>query len=180
MSMELLAAPYFAQSGLYTAAEAARARAEALEDILLFWPYMALVDSFQHWIYENPREGADPEKCDAKWNELFIRFLPDLDYRDIEQYLPLRWHRQGHITQSPFYYIEYGLAQLGAVQVWANALKDQAGAVASYRRALALGATVTLPELFATAGTKFAFDEATLKSAVDLIEEQIQELEHMA
>ena len=180
MSMELLAAPTLADSGLYTLAQAARARVEALEDILLFWPYMALVDMFQHWIYENPNEGADPERVDSKWSELFPRFLPDLDYRGIEKYLPLRWHRQGHITQSPFYYIEYGLAQLGAVQVWANALKDQSAAVASYRRALALGATVTLPELFATAGAKFAFDESTLKGAVDLIEEQIQELERMA
>ena len=177
LGMELLAAPYLADSGLYTPAEAARARIESLEDILLGWPYMALVDSFQHWMYENPLKGADPKKCDAKWNKLHQRFIPDVDYSGIEVYRPTQWHHQGHILQSPFYYIEYGMAQLGAVQVWANALKDQAAAVQSYRHALSLGATVSLPELYAAAGAKLAFDRKTLQSAVDLIEAQIGELE---
>ena len=180
LGMELLAAPYLAESGLYTPAEAARARIETLEDILLGWPYMALVDAFQHWIYENPTRGADPKKCDAKWNKIHARFIPDVDYSDIEIYRPTQWHRQGHILQSPFYYIEYGMAQLGAVQVWANALKDQAAAVQSYRHALSLGATVSLPELYAAAGAKLSFDRKTLQSAVDLIESQIAELEKVA
>ena len=85
------------------------------------------------------------------------------------------WHRKRHIHRTPFYYVECGLAQLGAVLVWRNALKDQSGAVADYRRALALGGTVTLPELYATAGAKFAFDAATLREAVDLIEQTIEE-----
>lgn len=177
LAMELLAAPYLTDSGLYTPAEAARARIESLEDILLGWPYMALVDAFQHWIYENPSRGADPKKCDAKWNKLHARFIPNIDYTDIEIYRPTQWHRQGHIFQSPFYYIEYALAQLGAVQIWANALKDQTTAVQAYRRALALGATASLPDLFAAAGAKLAFDRRTLQAAVDLIESQIAELE---
>ena len=180
LGMELLAAPYLADSGLYTPAEAARARIETLEDILLGWPYMALVDAFQHWIYENPTRGADPKKCDAKWSKLHARFIPDVDYSGIEIYRPTQWHHQGHILQSPFYYIEYGMAQLGAVQVWANALKDQAAAVQAYRHALSLGATVPLPELYAAAGAKLAFDRKTLQSAVDLIETQIAELEKVA
>lgn len=88
------------------------------------------------------------------------------------------WHRKLHIHTVPFYYVEYGLAQLGAVQVWRNALTDQAGAVASYRRALALGGTVSLPQLYATAGAKFAFDPATLRTAVSLMEETITTLEN--
>jgi oligoendopeptidase F len=88
-----------------------------------------------------------------------------------------RWQRQLHIYQVPFYYVEYGLAQLGAVQVWRNALKDQAKAIADYRSALALGATVPLPQLFAAAGAKFAFDTATLREAVDLIENTMLKLE---
>jgi oligoendopeptidase F len=180
LSMELLAAPYFAESGLYKPAEAARARIESLEDILLGWPYMALVDAFQHWMYENPTKGADPKKCDAKWSKLHERFIPDVDYSDIEIYRPTQWHHQGHILQSPFYYVEYALAQLGAVQVWANALKDQAAAVQSYRHALSLGATVSLPELYTAAGAKLAFDRKTLQSAVSLIEAQIEELEKVA
>ncbi len=180
LGMELLAAPYLPDSGLYAPAEAARARIETLEDIILGWPYMALVDAFQHWMYENPLKGADPKKCDAKWNKLHARFIPDVDYSDIEIYRPTQWHRQGHILQSPFYYIEYGMAQLGAVQVWANALKDQAAAVQAYRRALSLGATVPLPELYAAAGAKLAFDRKTLQGAVSLIESQIAELEKVA
>lgn len=177
LAMELLAAPYLTDSGLYTPAEAARARVETLEDILLGLPYMALVDAFQHWMYENPLKGADPKKCDAKWNKLHARFIPDVDYTDIEIYRPTQWHRQGHILQSPFYYIEYAIAQLGAVMIWGNALKDQSAAMQSYRKALALGATASIPDLFAAAGAKLAFDRKTLQSAVDLIESQIAELE---
>ncbi|HQA68745.1 MAG TPA: hypothetical protein PK801_10505, partial [Aggregatilineales bacterium] len=84
--------------------------------------------------------------------------------------------RKLHIFRYPFYYIEYGLAQLGAVQVWANARRDQAGAVAAYRRALALGGTMPLPELYRTAGARFAFDAGTLGEAVSLIESTLEEL----
>lgn len=179
-AMELLAASHLTESGLYTPAESARARIEFLEDILLSWAYVALVDSFQHWIYENPERGADPKKCDAKWKKLFARFIPGVDYEGIEKYLPTQWHHQSHIVQSPFYYIEYGIAQLGAVQIWANALKDPAAATQAYRNSLALGATASLPDLFAAAGAKLAFDRKTLQSAVTLIETQIIELEKVA
>ena len=91
-----------------------------------------------------------------------------------------RWRRQIHIYALPFYYIEYGLAQLGAVQIWANSLNDHAAALAQYRQALTLGATVSLPELFQAAGAKFAFDAETLRGAVDLIEKTIAELEGAA
>lgn len=176
-AMELIAAPYLTDSGLYTPAEAARARIENLEDILLFWAYVAIVDSFQHWMIENPLRGADPKKCDAKWKKLYERFLPGVDYEGIEKFLPTQWHHQSHILQSPFYYIEYGIAQLGAVQIWANALKDPAAATQAYRTSLSLGATASLPDLFAAAGAKLAFDRKTLQSAVTLIESQIAELE---
>jgi len=179
MSMELLASPYITkdQGGFYTEAEAARARSKHLEEIITFWPYMALVDAFQHWIYENPLEGSDPIQCENKWAELWDRFLPYIDYSKFEDAKKTFWHRQLHIHTIPFYYIEYGIAQLGAVQVWANALKDQKQAVEDYRKALALGSTVSLPELFETAGIKFSFDTKTLKTHVDLIEEEIKKLE---
>ena len=118
---------------------------------------MAVVDSFQQWVYENPSAGTDPAACDSKWGELWDRFLPGVDWSGLEEIKQTGWHRKLHIHQVPFYYVEYGLAQLGAVQIFGNALKDQAGAVAAYRKALALGGTVTLPQLFATAGAKFAF-----------------------
>ena len=179
MSMELLASPYETKErgGFYTESEQARTMIELLEGIITFLPYMSLVDAFQHWIYENPAEGSDASRCEDKWGELWDRFMVGIDYSGLEDAKKTYWHRQGHIFASPFYYVEYGLAQLGAVQVWANARRDQKKAVADYRRALALGATVPLPELFATAGAKFAFDVRTVKAAVDLIEQVIEEME---
>ena len=178
MSMELLAAPYLAakEGGVYSEADAARARIEHLEEIILFWPYMAVVDAFQHWVYENTADAADPSKCDAQWKIQWDRFMGGVDWSGLEDELATGWHRKLHIYQVPFYYVEYGLAQLGAVQVWANALRDQAGAVARYRHALGLGGTASLPHLFA-AGAKFAFDAATLRQSVDLTEQTIEKLE---
>lgn len=179
MGMELLAAPYMSKKygGYYTDEEFVRARIEHMESIITFWPYMALVDAFQHWIYENPQEAADGQRCEIKWGELWDRFMKGIDYTGFEKYKNIYWHQQGHIHTTPFYYVEYGLAQLGAVQVYANARRDQKKAVADYRKALALGSTVSLPELFATAGAKFAFDATTLKEAVNLLEEDIEVLQ---
>jgi len=179
MGMELLASPYLTRDfgGFYTAQEAARARIEHLESILLFWPYMAVVDAFQHWAYENPDHAAKPAECDAHWEALWQRFMPDVDWSGLEQERETGWHRKLHIFQVPLYYVEYGLAQLGAVQVWRRALSDQAGAVAAYRKALALGNTATLPELYATAGARLAFDAETLAQAVELVEGKIAELD---
>jgi oligoendopeptidase F len=179
MGMELLSSPYKTKEygGFYTDSEAARAMIELLETIITFWPYMALVDAFQHWIYENPAEGSSGSKCEEKWGQLWDRFMIGIDYSGLEEAKKTFWHRQGHIFESPFYYVEYGLAQLGAVQVWANARRNQQKAVADYRKALSLGATVPLPELFSVAGATFAFDAGTLKQAVDLLEEVIEEME---
>ncbi|MCA9892653.1 MAG: M3 family oligoendopeptidase [Anaerolineae bacterium] len=179
MAMELLAMPYITEDngGYYTAAEAARSRIGHLEGIIKFWPYMAVVVEFQHWIYANHDEATNPDACDAKWLEIWNRFMTDVDFSGYEDYILNRWRRQLHIFRVPFYYIEYGLAQLGAVQVWANALKDQAAALSQYRDALALGGTVTLPQLYETAGARLAFDADTLRTYIDLIEGTIGELE---
>ena len=166
--------------GVYSDADAARARIEHLESNILFWPYMAVVDAFQHWVYENAADAADPSKCDAQWTIQWGRFMGGVDWSGLEEELMTGWHRKLHIHQVPFYYVEYGLAQLGAVQVWANALRDQAGAVARYRQALALGGTASLPQLFAAAGAKFAFDAETLHQSVDLMEQTIEKLEQNA
>lgn len=179
MSMELLASPYLTleHGGFYTQQQAASARIKHLEDIVLWWPRMMQVDAFQHWIYENPDQGSDPEKCGHRFAELWDRFIPDVDFSGLEDAKRALWHRIGHIHVAPFYFIEYAMAQLGAVQVWANARKDHRRAVADYRRALSLGAAVSLPELFRAAGGRFAFDSGTLREAVDLIEAVLGELE---
>ncbi len=178
MSMELLAAPYLTKDkgGFYTSADAARARIEHLEEIITMWPYIALVDAYQHWVYTHIEEAADPENCDEQWVAQWNRFMPGIDYSGVESALPVRWRRQSHIFQNPFYYIDYGLAEVGALQVWENSLQDQALAVQKYRAALALGSTRTLPEIFATAGATFAFDAATFRRLINLIETTITEL----
>ena len=124
-----------------------------------------------------PKRVLEPASCDAKWTELWDRFIPSVDWSGLEEELKTGWHRKLHIHQVPFYYVEYGMAQLGATQIFANAINDQAQAVASYRQALALGGKVTLPELFATAGGNFAFDVDTVQQAVSLLESTIESLE---
>jgi len=179
MAMELLPSPYLAKSegGFFSDQEASRVAVEHLERIILFWPYMAVVDAFQHWVYENHQLASDPANCDRAWTDLWQRFIPAEDWSGFEDALATGWHRKLHIHRYPFYYVEYGLAQLGAVQVWRKALSDQHGAVEAYLKALALGGTVPLPQLFATAGGKFAFDRDTMNEAVSLIENRISQLE---
>jgi oligoendopeptidase F len=178
MAMEQLAGPYLekSQGGFYTAQEAARARVEFLEGAVLFWPYMAVVDAFQHWVYENPDHAAEPANCDARWSELWQRFMPGVDWSGLEDLMAAGWQRKPHIFESPFYYVEYGLAQLGAAQVWRNSLRNQASAVDSYRKALSLGGTVSLPELYLAAGARLAFDADTLGQSVKLMEDTILKL----
>ena len=176
MGMELLAETHLGD-GFYTPADAARAMIQHLEQDILFWPYMAVVDSFQHWVYTHPDRAARPAACDAAWAQLWERFMPVVDWSGLDDYMKSGWHRKLHIHQQPFYYIEYGLAQLGAMQVWRNALRDGSQAVVAYRRALALGGTETLPALYAAAGARFAFDADTLRQVVPLVEEAIADQE---
>lgn len=178
MAMELLTAPFLdTPGGFYTSAEAARARVEQLEQIILFWPYMAVIDAFQHWAYTNPALAADSLRCDAEWQVLWARFLPGVDWSGMEAELVTGWQRRLHVFRAPLYYVEYGLAALGAVQVWRNALADPARALERYRGALRLGGAASLHELYAAAGARFTWDAATLAQAVELIEGTIAELD---
>ncbi len=173
MSMELLAAPHLQRPvGFYAEADALSARLEHLEDLLLSLAHIASVDAFQAWIYTDPA-GTDPQARDAAWLRLRQRFEPGVDWSGLEQQRVARWYRQLHIFLYPFYYIEYGLAQIGALQVWRNARRDHAGAVAAYRRFLALGATRPLPELYRAAGVELSFDEGMLGDLVALVEEEM-------
>ena len=178
MAMELLASPYLSgcPDSLYSETDARRFRLAHLENILLFWPYMAVVDAFQHWVYTHYQAASDPANCDAKWLELWQRYIPGVDWSGLDTAAMTGWQRKQHIFRYPFYYVEYGLAQLGAVQVWRNALIDPAAALASYRQALSLGGTATLPDLYRACGAKLAFDAKTLSEAVQLIEQAISAL----
>ena len=176
MSMELLSSPYLEESrgGFYSAKQAAQARIEHLTRQIHFWPYMAVVDSFQQWVYANPEVAMDPAECDNQWVKCWRRFMVGTDYSGYEDVEKTGWHRKLHIYQVPLYYIEYGLAQLGAVQVWANSLNDPAKALKNYCAALSLGGTRSLPDLFSAAGANFSLDASTLQSAVDLMMSQIE------
>ena len=170
MGMELLASPYLAASrgGFYSAEDAARARTEHLESIIHFLPYMAVVDAFQHRVYADAPEDVTAPDLDAQWDALWQRFLPGVDWTGLEAERTTGWHRKLHIFQAPFYYVEYGLAQLGALQIWRNAQQDTQAALRAYQNALALGHTRPLPELFAAAGARLAFDAATVGELVRL------------
>ena len=178
MSMELLASPFVGakDGGYFDAAGAARWRVELLEGIIRFFPHCASVDAFQQWIYTDP-DGADAGARDAKWLELRRRFEGDaVDWSGLEQERIARWYQQPHFFTSPFYYIEYGIAQLGALQVWRNSLRDHRAATRSYREALALGATRSLPELFAAAGARLMFDAREMREIAETVEEEIDSL----
>jgi oligoendopeptidase, M3 family len=179
MSMELLAAPFINKEsgGYYSDVEQRRSRAEHLEGIVLFFPHCASIDAFQHWIYVD-KAGRDRDARDAKWLELRTRFEGNsVDWTGLDQERVARWYQQPHFFSSPFYYIEYGIAQLGALQVWRNSLKDPKEAVRRYREALALGATRPLPELFKAAGARLIFDRDGMRELITLVEEEIVKLQ---
>ncbi len=169
MSMELLGAKDLKM--FYPEADAARSHRELLEGIALILPWIATVDAFQHWIYHNP--GHSREQRRSAWTGLLDRFGGIVDWSGYEDARGSQWHRQLHIFLYPFYYIEYGIAQLGALQVWRNAKTDRPGAVRAYRRGLSLGGSRPLPELFAGAGIKFDFTEATLRPLMEAIQEEL-------
>ncbi|MES2306602.1 MAG: M3 family oligoendopeptidase [Gemmatimonadota bacterium] len=173
MSMELLAAPHFTQpTGFYSEPDAISARLEHLEDILISLAHIASVDAFQTWIYTHA-EGADAAARDAAWLEIRERFEAGVDWSGLSAERVARWYRQLHIFLYPFYYIEYAIAQIGALQVWRNALADPVEAVAAYRRFMALGATRPLPELYEAAGVELSFSPQLIGELVALVEREM-------
>lgn len=170
MSMELLAAPYLAMPvGFYSERDATSARLEHLEDILISLAHIASVDAFQTWIYTHPA-GTDAAVRDVTWLAIRERFEPGIDWSGLRDERVSRWYRQMHIFLYPFYYIEYAIAQIGALQLWRNARRDPVEALVAYRRFMALGATVPLPELYLAAGVELSFDAGLLGELVALIE----------
>lgn len=159
MGMELLVLPHLGE--VYReAGDLARARRSRLEDIVEILPWVATIDAFQHWLYTHPGHSAS-ERRDA-WLSVHRRFSGGEDWSGFDEERAYLWHRQLHLFEVPFYYIEYGIAQLGALGLWVAAQEDPASALAGYRRALALGGSKPLPELFAAAGLPFDFSERTV------------------
>ena len=173
MAMELLGSEHFA--AFYTSAEdVARARRAKFEDVIRFFPWMATIDSFQHWLYTHPDHTRDERT--AQWLAILDRFGGGADWTGYEQFRRTSWQAQGHLFHAPFYYVEYGIAQLGALQLWMKAKEDPRRALANYRRALALGGTRPLPELFAAAEIEFDFSARTLRPLMAAVRDELAEL----
>jgi oligoendopeptidase F len=172
MSMELTSHPFLEE--FYGPDEANRARRNHLEGIAVILPWIATIDQFQQWIYTHP--GHSREQRTACWNDLLKRFYSDVDWSGLEATRDSLWHRQLHIFTSPFYYIEYGIAQLGALQLWANYRADPVAAIRDYKAGLRLGGSKPLPELFKTAGLDFDFSPPRVQKTWKQVEQVLETL----
>jgi len=173
MGMEFLGSEFLDEA--YDEPARRRALREHLEGIVFFLPWMACVDAFQHWVYTNP-EHTRPQRQEH-WMGLMRRYARGEDWTGLDDVRAALWRRQLHIFEVPFYYIEYGIAQLGALQLWVNSRRDYPGTVAAYKRALALGGSRTLPELWSAAGIRFDFSAGMLAGLVDEILREVERLE---
>ena len=173
MSIELLAND---RLGIfYSAADAKRSSVELIEGLISVLGWVATIDAFQHWIYENP--GHSPEERRAMWIKLNHEFSGGIvDWSGLEEEQAYLWHRQLHIFEVPFYYIEYGIAQLGALQLWRQFRKAPHKTLANYKSALSLGNAKPLPELFAAAGIKFDFSKDMIAPLMDEVYQEWRRL----
>jgi oligoendopeptidase F len=155
--------------------ELRRAKFKQLERVLTILPWIARVDAFQHWIYENPEHTV--EERGIKWVSLGNEYSTGMiDYSGLEHFRPNEWQRQLHLFEVPFYYIEYGIAQLGAIGLWMQFKKDQQQALTNYIKALSLGGTKPLPQLYEAAGLKFDFSPNHIKTLMDFIKTEMDQL----
>ncbi|MBI3314884.1 MAG: M3 family oligoendopeptidase [Candidatus Omnitrophica bacterium] len=173
MAMELLGGRYINE--FYNDADTKRSNREHWEGILHILAWAANIDAFQHWLYEHPNHS--PAERRQAWTGFYEQFGgKSMDWTDLTEVKAYLWHRQLHIFQVPFYYIEYGIAQLGALQVWMNARRDPAKALADYRKGLTLGGSRPLPELYKAAGIRFDFSEDLIKPLADAVYQEWQKL----
>jgi len=157
--------------------ELQRAKEHQLERVITIFPWIATIDKFQHWVYENPNHTA--EERTAKWVEILSEFTPsNIDIGGLEAYRKIGWQRQLHLFEVPFYYIEYGIAQLGAIGLWMQYKKEPQQALQNYINSLSLGGTKTLPELYKAAGLKFDFSPAHIKTLMEFVNEELEKVVH--
>ena len=153
-----------------------RAKLKELEKVITIFPWIATIDKFQHWIYENPKHTE--EERTAKWLEILNEFSSVVvDFSDLEEYRKSAWQRQLHLFEVPFYYIEYGIAQLGAIGLWMQFKKDKEKALDNYMNALSQGGTRTLPELYKSAGLEFNFAPEKIRELMEFVKNEMINLE---
>ncbi len=174
MSMELLSMDHW-DLFFENEDDLKRAKREHLEQIIDTLPWVATIDKFQHWIYEHPQHSIEERK--AAWNEIFSQFGDAVtDWTGLEENKNYLWQKQLHLYEVPFYYIEYGMAQLGAVAVWKNFKEDREKGLEGYMNALKLGNLKTIPQVYAVANIKFDFSSAYIKELMSFIRQEIQKL----
>jgi oligoendopeptidase F len=152
-----------------------RAKKYQLEKILSILPWIAAIDAFQHWIYENPNHTREERRIE--WLKTHRRFSGNvLDRSEYPEFEAYSWHRQLHLFEVPFYYIEYGIAQLGAIGVWRNYKLNPEKALSQYKNSLSEGYLKTLPELYKIAGVKFDFSSENVSELVKFVTEEQSKL----
>jgi oligoendopeptidase F len=152
-----------------------RAKEHQLERVITIFPWIATIDKFQHWVYENPNHTV--EERAQKWMEILNEFSGNvIDWEGLSEYRTYAWQRQLHLFEVPLYYIEYGIAQLGAIGLWMQFRKNKAAALNNYMMALQLGGTKTLPELYSAAGLVFNFSPDYIKKLMQFVKEEMDKL----
>ncbi len=174
MAMELFSMNHW-ESFFDNAEDLKRAKEHQLERTITIFPWIATIDKFQHWVYENPTHTV--EERTTKWMEILQEFSTNaIDFSGLETYRAIGWQRQLHLFEVPFYYIEYGIAQLGAIGLWMQYKQNPEQAITNYINALSLGGTKTLPELYETAGLKFDLSPNHIKTLMDFVNTQMEAL----
>jgi oligoendopeptidase F len=174
MSMELLTMDYW-DVFFDNERDLRRAKINQLENVLKILPWIATIDKFQHWIYTHPEQTAEKRK--ENWIRISEEFKSDvIDFSGIEMYQEHIWHKQLHIFEVPFYYIEYGMAQLGAIAIWKRYKENPQQALKDYTAALELGYTKPISEVYQTAGIAFDFSEEYVSDLVSFIKAELDQL----
>lgn len=174
MSMELFSMDHW-QSFFDNEADLNRAKEHQLERTITIFPWIAIIDKFQHWVYEHPAHTV--EERTQTWTSILNEFSTgSIDYTGLDEFRAIGWQRQLHLFEVPFYYIEYGIAQLGAIGMWMQYQQNPNAALENYMNALALGGTKTLPELYQTAGIEFNFSPNYVKNLMDFTNAQLEKL----
>jgi oligoendopeptidase F len=175
MSMELFSMDHW-QVYFDHEEELIRAKEQQLERVITIFPWIATIDKFQHWLYENPYHTKGERM--HSWLQIMDEFSsPAIDFSGLEEYRLYSWQRQLHLFEVPFYYIEYGIAQLGAIGLWQQYKKDPDAAINNYIKALDLGGTRTLPELFEAAGLNFNFSPQHISGLMTFVKGELNNVQ---
>jgi oligoendopeptidase F len=173
MSMELITMDLWDE--FFNKEDLLRAKEDQLQDAIGMLPWIAQVDAFQHWLYLHPQHTS--EEREAQWQSLNERFGTGMvDFSGFEILQKISWQGQLHIFEVPFYYIEYGFAQLGAIALWRNFLANPTQCLENYKKALALGNTQSIPKVYETAGITFNFSPNYLKELANFVSQEYQKL----